>query len=860
MVFRTQTRAWLFFLILGLPAYVGGAFLHLRHHPDAKLGVSVDREKAIVQAARYAMNLGYNVSEWTPYLRFEPDNDRYFYYRQRRGPEQDLARRFAPEALIGVRFQSLEKDESLEIFINVEGRPLGYSSTVSRTIQIAASGEEEARRSALETIRRRLEGTGITAPSDISALREVELDRRDHSSRNYRWRWPLSGMPEMVLESEIRVRGGRVVGDLVIARIDEAYAKKELLSVTPAEQISRVIYYLLLLIVIAFGIFRFTQRVRQKEVSYFRSIILAVVVGAISSSPLWFSDVGTYDSIATPDFPVPKWLIIISGSFFLLIIGLFLGLAYGSGEGDLREPYPGKLASLDALLSGHLLSQNVARAVLIGAALGGWVFLLTVLVRVPINLPVNLPIGQPIELPTGQPIELLNSGIWGGEIGKHDDWFGHLPWLYGFTFWMPDVILIVVIGLLIPLPFLYRRLRSHRRVIPVLMVIVWIACMAPNQPLRPAAPVLLIALIRMAITIVGFLEFDLLTVVIALGVPVFFSDALSLMAQPSPELSRSGMISIGIALGMLAIEAFLSFRGISYQEEEVRPLYAQNLAERLSMQAEIGAAREVQIRLMPESLPKVAGVTLAAECLPAREVGGDFYDIFLLHRGDHRQPGSSDQIAILVAEGGGNGLGSALSIAFAKGFLLPKISGAQSEDAAPTELLRALQDRLLMQPEHDLKIGFLLALIDAGERRVRYARTSDYPRLRLKSGATLRTPAEQGEQIRSFSSVYRAEEVIELIEGELEVNRGDTILITTDGLERNISKAGDARDADASLDHFLASILDRCGPGQTAGQTAGQQSDLQRDLQSGINRVAKRIRKAGVEDDLTAVIVRIEGA
>jgi hypothetical protein len=53
-----------------------------------------------------------------------------------------------------------------------------------------------------------------------------------------------------------------------------------------------------------------------------------------------------------------------------------------------------------------------------------------------------------------------------------------------------------------------------------------------------------------------------------------------------------------------------------------------------------------------------------------------------------------------------------------------------------------------------------------------------YPRLRLKSGATLRTPAEHGEQIRSFSSVYRARRrVIELIEGELEVNRGDTILI-----------------------------------------------------------------------------------
>jgi hypothetical protein len=60
-----------------------------------------------------------------------------------------------------------------------------------------------------------------------------------------------------------------------------------------------------------------------------------------------------------------------------------------------------------------------------------------------IGQPVNIPIGQPVNLPIGQPVGLLNSGIWGGEIGKHDDWFGQLPWLYGFT-WMPDVILVVI--------------------------------------------------------------------------------------------------------------------------------------------------------------------------------------------------------------------------------------------------------------------------------------------------------------------------------------------------------------------------------------------------------------------------------
>jgi len=53
------------------------------------------------------------------------------------------------------------------------------------------------------------------------------------------------------------------------------------------------------------------------------------------------------------------------------VVGLFIRLAYGSGEDAMRESYPDKLTSLDALVTGRLFSQNVSRAVLIGSAIGG---------------------------------------------------------------------------------------------------------------------------------------------------------------------------------------------------------------------------------------------------------------------------------------------------------------------------------------------------------------------------------------------------------------------------------------------------------------------------------------------------------
>jgi hypothetical protein len=58
------------------------------------------------------------------------------------------------------------------------------------------------------------------------------------------------------------------------------------------------------------------------------------------------------------------------------VVGLFIGLDYESGEGDIRESYPGELTSLDALFTGRLFSQSVSRSVLIGRAIGGWTLLL----------------------------------------------------------------------------------------------------------------------------------------------------------------------------------------------------------------------------------------------------------------------------------------------------------------------------------------------------------------------------------------------------------------------------------------------------------------------------------------------------
>jgi hypothetical protein len=97
--------------------------------------------------------------------------------------------------------------------------------------------------------------------------------------------------------------------------------------------------------------------------------------------------------------------------------------------------------------------------------------------------------------------------------------------------------------------------------------------------------------------------------------------------------------------------------------------------------AELGAAREVQQRLVPSELPDVAGYALEAAYLPADEVGGDFYQVLAQ---------SDDSMLIVVGDVSGKGLRAAMTGALAIGALRT----LAAEGLGPAELLRRLNGQI----------------------------------------------------------------------------------------------------------------------------------------------------------------------
>jgi serine phosphatase RsbU (regulator of sigma subunit) len=100
------------------------------------------------------------------------------------------------------------------------------------------------------------------------------------------------------------------------------------------------------------------------------------------------------------------------------------------------------------------------------------------------------------------------------------------------------------------------------------------------------------------------------------------------------------------------------------------------------MEQDVKQAQEVQQVLIPEELPHIAGLTIESEYRPAREVGGDFFQIL-----PHATDGS---VLIVVGDVTGKGLQAGMLVALIVGAI--RAEAAHSND--PLTALNALNQRL----------------------------------------------------------------------------------------------------------------------------------------------------------------------
>jgi putative methionine-R-sulfoxide reductase with GAF domain len=147
---------------------------------------------------------------------------------------------------------------------------------------------------------------------------------------------------------------------------------------------------------------------------------------------------------------------------------------------------------------------------------------------------------------------------------------------------------------------------------------------------------------------------------------------------------------------------------------------------------ERAVARTLQRSFLPERLPVVPGLELAARYRPARrrDVGGDWYDVFILPDG---------LVGLAIGDVMGRGIAAATTMARLRNAL----RAYAMEFSSPAEVLNRL-NRLLLHFDPDSIATLLFGVVQPTQARLRYASAGHIPpvfRTSSGSGSMLATPS-----------------------------------------------------------------------------------------------------------------------
>ena len=254
-------------------------------------------------------------------------------------------------------------------------------------------------------------------------------------------------------------------------------------------------------------------------------------------------------------------------------------------------------------------------------------------------------------------------------------------------------------------------------------------------------------------------------------------------------------------------------------------LYQDARTNQLRLQNDLDTAKEIQLQLLPRGAREVPGLDITAAYVPARELGGDFYDLL---------PYGKGRLAMALGDVSGKGTAAALYGSLAIGVLREHMA---DHTLAPADMLAVLNRRLHAARLEARFIALTFSVYDAADRTLTIANGGGTHPLLLRGGQLSEVQVD-GIPLGLFPEVEYSVVTMNL-------EPGDTVIFASDG----ILESENAKQEEYGFDR-LSELL-----------TSMPWDATVEDVSGAILHATDEFSGAGVSphDDRTLLVLRVTG-
>ena len=243
-------------------------------------------------------------------------------------------------------------------------------------------------------------------------------------------------------------------------------------------------------------------------------------------------------------------------------------------------------------------------------------------------------------------------------------------------------------------------------------------------------------------------------------------DEFTTLIEHYPVLSKSMMRVLSKRLDSTN---YATFRDLTEKNRQLQKAYdelkaaQEQLIEKERLERELQVAADIQISILPEVLPEPPGFDFGVCIDPARQVGGDFYDVFRI---------GENKVAVLIGDVADKGVPSAIFMARAHALIAAEADFLKD----PCDVLRKVNAHITHLEKSTQFVTVLYGVLNVDTGKFHYARAGHEPPLILQpDGNVDRVPYQSGMAIGLWEDIRLDEQTITMLPGS-------TLLLYTDGM------------------------------------------------------------------------------